>query len=326
MVRQYAGVIVRLVLSIALLALLGTIIDFRDLLSHFVAINWSLYALGLVAFLAFVALWALRWHVIIQHTAETIRYFKALTTLLTGIFFSMFLPSIVGTDVGRVVELSRERHNQASAISSVLIDRVVGLLNLVLMALVALIVGGAQFVEDQMIVVVIVGTLVAMAVGWFLFFNRRFMRLFERLLNLPIINRFEASIRELYDALYALHNQPRLLISTVVISVIAFLCEIASVMLAAAALGIAIEPAFFFIFMPIIWVIITIPVTISGLGLREGVFVFFFGQIGVDPAHAVALSLVYYTFSVVTGVVGGLIFLRFSVTEFRAKLSEQRAG
>ena len=97
-------------------------------------------------------------------------------------------------------------------------------------------------------------------------------------------------------------------------------------LLVARALGIEIEPLYFFIFMPLIWVIITVPISISGLGLREGAFVFFFTQVGVSSADAVAISLLYYFYNVIVGGIGGLAVLRTAVVEFRRKLIGSEQG
>ena len=78
--------------------------------------------------------------------------------------------------------------------------------------------------------------------------------------------------------------------------------------------------------MPLIWVIVTVPVSISGLGLREGAFAFFFTQVGVSSADAVAMSLLYYFYNVIVGGLGGILLLRSTVTEVRRNTIEQRSG
>jgi glycosyltransferase 2 family protein len=313
--RQQLSGIIRLLLSVILLVLLFSSIDRQDLLTHFRELKPAYYLIGLVAYTGFVLLWTVRWYIIIRATNETVSFGRALSTLLMGIFFSMFLPTIVGTDVGRMVEMSREGDNSARVISSVLLDRLIGLIALVVVALVALAIGGAQYIEDQIVGLLIVGILVALIVGWLLFFNKAFMHLFDWTLRLPIIKRFAPNFRELYQTLYHLHNQPRLLISTLVVSLIMEVLEILSVIAAGKAIGVEIEPLYFFIFMPIIWVIVIIPITIGGLGLREGAFAFFFSQVGMTSAHATGMSLIYYSYSLVIGILGGVIFLSRSLND-----------
>jgi len=66
-----------------------------------------------------------------------------------------------------------------------------------------------------------------------------------------------------------------------------------------------------FIFVPIISTISSVPISISGLGVREASFVLLFGSLGINPAQATAVSFAYFL-SVATGSLPGLIeYLRY---------------
>ena len=63
-------------------------------------------------------------------------------------------------------------------------------------------------------------------------------------------------------------------------------------------------------FYPIIAILSAIPVTISGLGLRESFFVYFYSLVGVAPEVAVTVSLVNYCVQVVLyASIGGVVYL-----------------
>lgn len=145
------------------------------------------------------------------------------------------------------------------------------------------------------------------------------MHRFDWVFKLSIFRRFQHSIRSLYHALYQLQQQPRLLIVTMFISFVMQTMEIMSVVLLTFAIGLKVNIIHFFIFMPIIWILTTIPISIGGLGVREGAFVFFLGQVGINSSHAIAVSLLYYFYSVIVGVAGGIIWFRTSVTSYFAK-------
>jgi uncharacterized protein (TIRG00374 family) len=317
--KQKRGILVRLVLSVVLLILLFSRIDINHVLDDLQNVNIPYFIIGLAIFWGYLVLWSYRWQLFLRGAGEAIRLGELFQTLLIGFFFSMFLPTVVGTDAGRMYELSRERENKTGVVSTVLLDRVVGLISTVIMASLALLIGGYRYIDNFIIPVVIVGSLLLLVVGWVLFFNRRFMHQFDWVIRLSIINRFQDSIRSLYQALYLLQQQPRLLIMTLLISFVMQTMEIMSVVLLAVALGLKINAIHFFIFMPIIWILITIPISIGGLGVREGAFVFFLGQVGIHSGHAITISLLYYFYSVIVGVVGGIIWFRTSVTGYFAK-------
>jgi uncharacterized protein (TIRG00374 family) len=317
--KQKRGILVRLVLSVVLLILLFSRIDINHVLDDLQNVNIPYFIIGLAIFWGYLVLWSYRWQLFLRGAGEAIRLGELFQTLLIGFFFSMFLPTVVCTDAGRMYELSRERENKTGVVSTVLLDRVVGLISTVIMASLALLIGGYRYIDNFIIPVVIVGSLLLLVVGWVLFFNRRFMHQFDWVIRLSIINRFQDSIRSLYQALYLLQQQPRLLIMTLLISFVMQTMEIMSVVLLAVALGLKINAIHFFIFMPIIWILITIPISIGGLGVREGAFVFFLGQVGIHSGHAITISLLYYFYSVIVGVVGGIIWFRTSVTGYFAK-------
>jgi uncharacterized protein (TIRG00374 family) len=307
-------------LSFVLLALLLKFIDPQTFVNTLLEMNVGYYAIAvLLYFISVGLLWAVRWYFIITATGAPIGLLKVIDINLVGSFFNVFLPTAVGGDVVRLYELSRQSGvGTHSAASSVLLDRLIGLISLVIMGLIALIVG-FQYIAEQVIVISVLATTIGLAVGWWLLFNKRFVGKFLWVFNLPVVNRFEDSARRFYQSLYDLHRQPRLLVSTLSIALIAQVIEVISVIYIARALDLWVPATYFFIFVPVIWVITTLPLSLGGLGLREGAFAFLFGQVGLAPTEAVAISLLVYSCRLLLGLVGGLAFLRASIVEYLSK-------
>jgi glycosyltransferase 2 family protein len=322
MKRPTMGVVVRVLLSVALLVVLLMLIDRQALLQAFVEMDGRLFLIGLGVYALSVGVWSFRWLLIISVAGETVGYVRVFLTTLVGLFFSQFLPAMVGTDIARMVELSDEAGTNARVVSTVLLDRLIGLVSLVIMALVALVFSyGIVGVQDSRIAFITIGAFVALIVGWLVFFNRGLMRRFNWVFQLPFAKRTETSIRNLYESLHHLQNQPRLLLSALAVSFVMQIIEIGSIVFIAQALNIQIPIVDFFIFVPLIWIVTTIPISISGLGLREGAFAVFFAQVGVSSSDAVALSLLYYAYHLVLGIAGGLVFLRSSLKRYAAPQS-----
>jgi hypothetical protein len=317
MKRPTIRVIVRVLLSVTLLCLLLILVDREALFQAFVEMDGRLFLAGLVVYALSVGVWSFRWLLIIRAAGETVGYGRVFLTSLVGIFFAQFLPSMVGTDVARMVELSDEARTNARVVSTVLLDRLIGFVSLVVMALIALLlsyrVTGGQ---DSSIALITIGAFVGLVVGWAVFFNRGFMRRFNWIFKLPFLGRIESSIRSLYDSLHYLQNQPQVLVSALAVSFVMQIIEISAIVIIARALDIQIPVVDFFVFVPLIWIVTTIPISISGLGLREGAFAVFFAQVGVSSSEAVALSLLYYASQLILGIWGGVIFLRSSLRRY----------
>jgi uncharacterized protein (TIRG00374 family) len=324
MKKQHLGSLIRLAISIVLIIFLFSLIDRQDFLSYIRGLNPVYFLLGLAIYFIANALWALRWYIFIRATGEAIGYLRVFVTTLVGMFFSIFLPTMVGSDLGRMYELSQEQRSKVGVVSSVLLDRLIGLVSLAVMAAVALLFG-AKFTGDVPVVEIVVVTAGGMVVGWLVFFNRAVMRHFNWVFTLPIANRLESPLRALYNSLYFLQSQPRLLIWGLVISLVYQSVQITSVIFIAESLGIHLNPVYFFVFLPMIWLVMMIPISVSGLGLREGAFAFFFTQVGLTGAEALAISLLFYSYNIAVGMVGGLSFLRNSIITYRRRLLERHA-
>lgn len=323
--KQHIGSLLRLVLSVVLIVALFSVIDRQHFIDNLRSVDPLIFLLGLAAYFGATALWALRWHLFIRAVGEQVSFVRVFFTTTVGMFFSLFLPTMVGSDLGRMYELSREQHDKVGVVSTVLLDRLMGLVTLALMAVFALFFG-AEFAGSVPVKEIVIGTAVIMSVGWVLFFNRRVMRRFNWIFDLPVVKRLEPTLRELYNSLHFLQSQPRLLLLTFGLSMIYQAVHVLSVVLVAWALGVRVEPVYYFVFMPIIWLVTMVPISISGLGLREGAFAFFFTQVGMTGAEAVAISLLYYGYNVAVGVVGGLVFSRTALVNYRRRLAEPAAA
>ena len=68
------------------------------------------------------------------------------------------------------------------------------------------------------------------------------------------------------------------------------------------------------------------PITISGFGLREGIYIGLFGQVGVNQAQATALSLGSYSLDFAAGLVGGGLYLAAGLLGLRSKPAPAQPG
>ena len=79
--------------------------------------------------------------------------------------------------------------------------------------------------------------------------------------------------------------------------------------LSSQALGLSIPPAYFFIFAPVVTIVSVAPLTIAGLGVREGTYIGLFNTVGVLPADAMAISLVSFSFTLWLCMAGAILYM-----------------
>jgi uncharacterized membrane protein YbhN (UPF0104 family) len=121
----------------------------------------------------------------------------------------------------------------------------------------------------------------------------------------------EPKLRRFHDAMQAYRLPLSSYFATFVISLVYQFSEIAAVWLLARGLNIDVPPIVFAALVPFQAVACLLPISFNGVGVREAVFcAVLMGQAGptVKP-HALALSLTYFSVVVISGLVGGIVYL-----------------
>jgi uncharacterized protein (TIRG00374 family) len=114
-----------------------------------------------------------------------------------------------------------------------------------------------------------------------------------------------------YDYFSLYKGKKPVILKTFLLSLVVQVVIIFAVYVLCLGLKIEVPLLPLFIFIPIISTVSSVPISISGLGVRETSFVLLFGSLGIPPAQATAVSFVYFL-SVATGSLPGLIeYLRY---------------
>ena len=113
-------------------------------------------------------------------------------------------------------------------------------------------------------------------------------------------------LSEFYEYFHSYRNKKGIILKTLLISVFIQLSGIFAVYILAIGIGEHIPFLACLVFLPLIVMFTALPISISGIGVREGAFILFFGFIGVMPNVATAISLSWF-FTVVAGNLLGLV-------------------
>ena len=118
----------RIVVSVALLAILFSRVDTSDLWStaRSASLPWIVVALGLYLVHVMAATW--RWYVLLHAQDIDAAPGRLFASYLVAIFFNNFLPSNIGGDVVRVSDTARRAGSKTLATTIVIVDRGLGLL------------------------------------------------------------------------------------------------------------------------------------------------------------------------------------------------------
>jgi uncharacterized protein (TIRG00374 family) len=303
----------KVVISLGVLALILAKVDIQHVFQLLGEMDWRPFLAALLLLISGSLVRAYRWGSLVWALGVKVSWWRLVNLYFVGTFFGQFLPTGVGGDAVKIYELSRDENQAAEAISSVLVDRFLGLFVLFAMALLAL-VGGYRLVQPQvrlLIGVVFAGSL--LGVG--LLAQRTWIESWGRRLGVGrLLNRIKI-LRELYVSLH--HYGPAALWRATAASVVWNLILIAGYYLLGLAVGIDLRLWYYFLLVPIISALLLIP-SLGGLGIREGGTVLFFTQVGVGESQATALALAFLITVWIMALIGAVLYIVQSIREARA--------
>lgn len=245
---------------------------------------------------------ALRWMVILRTLGYSLGLRTTLTLVLIGQFFSQVLPSSIGGDAVRIWEVHRVGLPGAVAISSVLIDRIVGLMGLVILVVmtqpVLLTLIADRMVENGVLLLIAlscVGVALALVLD----------RFTQTWLEFRPFRMIAALSRDLRSVLL----NPRAATATLVISVCYQAGAAAVAYILANSLGLSVGFLACLAIVPLAGLATLLPISIAGWGLRETAFVFLFGLIGIPASQALALSILFGLLNLIAALSGAVAWL-----------------
>ena len=294
----------KLVISAALLYFVLSRVGLEQTVDKLRSADVTLLLLALAMFIFGVYLRAFRWRALLSDRGLHVPITTLTQLYFIGQFFNTFLPTGFGGDVVRVVELARYGVSKSDSLSTVFLDRLSGLMAFFLMTLIALPFAG-QLIPPGIFGILVIMSAVSVAVTW-LMFERRFTTRLMNGLFARVRFPFQAKIERLYESMRA--NSTRATAEAMAIGFLFNLLLIAVNYLVASALGQHIAVSYFFLFIPIISTLLLLPISLNGLGVREGAYVLLFANAGVGSAAAVSISLAFWAITVLSGLIGGVVY------------------
>lgn len=292
--------------AVSLVGILAIVLtqDLGELVQLFREMDWWAFLGALVLLVLGTLVRSFRWGTLVWALGMEVSWMRLTGLFFVGTFYSLFLPTGMGGDAVKMYELSRDDGDAASAISSVLVDRFLGLFALFALALFVL-AFSSELVRPEVRILIVAG-FAACLIGVVLLFQRTWIESWGRRLGLDrLLGRFK-TLRELYDSVH--HYGMVTLLRATLASVVWNLILILSYYLLGLAVGIEMAIGYYFLFVPVISVLLLVP-SVGGLGVREGATVVLFSRAGVPDSQALALALAFDVTLVVTALIGASIYI-----------------
>ncbi|WCO65959.1 lysylphosphatidylglycerol synthase transmembrane domain-containing protein [Iamia majanohamensis] len=255
--------------------------------------------------LASIVLSAVRWQTVLAAMGRPAALPRLLSHYLAGQFVANVLPTTIGGDVLRVSRLAQDNGKVHDSFASVVLERLTGWLVLPLITFIGLIINPPlQHLGEatQIAFGLACATLVALVLVVGAVAAKRWG-------DMEATKGWKRFLAAVSLGLNALRTHPRQAISVVAVGFAYQLVLVAAAVMAARALGIPdAGPTALLAFFPAIAIAQVLPISISGLGVREGLFVLFLRPLGVPTGQAVALGILLYLLNLIVSLLGAPAF------------------
>lgn len=252
------------------------------------------FSTSVALFVLMIFLTSLRWGLLLKRSIGVLRTFRL---QLLGTFFNTFLPGMFGGDAVRIYYLYKKGGMGAEAVASVFMDRYLGYAALMLMGLMAYPLGLPYF-SGTWIAWILPAIVLAFAMGSLTVFRieaggRRF-----------------SFMARIYGYFRTYHRSRDVMAKAIVIGLGVHTASALMVYVLSRGMGQSIPLLSLMVFIPIVSTLAALPLSMGGIGIREGAMVLLLASQGVDQTQATALSLLWYFSMTAGGAIGALEYLR----------------
>jgi uncharacterized membrane protein YbhN (UPF0104 family) len=288
--------LIRIGVSAALLTWVASRMDWPQVGEAFARLRLELWLAAVALLVATQVVSAWRWRIM----ARSLGFDRPLPHLVgyyfIGMYFSLLLPTSVGGDVVRAWYLDGGSGRRLGAFATVFLDRLSGLIVLLAMACLSVALYPASALPSW-IPWSVWGTCAAIVTG---------------VAALPFLARWmkngELRAQQVKTVLATL-RRPGVLASTTALSAIVQVANVGLVWLVGQALQVPVPASFYWILVPMVSLLTLLPISVNGMGVREGATAILLAPLGIGENAGVTLAFLWFTVFAATSLLGGIVYL-----------------
>ena len=275
---------------------------------------YLIMSLGVFPVVYFITAW--RWHVLLKALSIFITFARALQLNMVGAFYNTFMPGSTGGDLLKAYYIAKHTRLRTRAVMSVIVDRILGLLSLIIM-------GGSvaawqwtRLPADDPAKTwcgrVALGALLICAgtvVSLFVFYHptlRRITGLGWFMRRLPM----QAQVNKAVETMEIYRRRPWLVLWAIVVTFPVHATVVVSATFAGMAFGLPLPPAYYWVVVPVVVLAGAIPISPQGAGVMEFFAILLTRRQGATVSQAFALTMSIRLVQILWNLVGGIFVVR----------------
>ncbi|MBC7950872.1 MAG: flippase-like domain-containing protein [Rhodospirillaceae bacterium] len=302
MIKRLFPWIIKGGISFGLIAWVLSKVDMAAAWDQAKAIDPAMAVLAVVLLVFQIMLGAVRWGLVLRALSAAFHWAQTISVYYVGVFFSMVLPGAVGGDAVRMWFARKNGLSLGAAFNSVALERAVTVFGLVLLVcltqpilMMRLPDLPGAWVFPMLLAICVLGILTLATLDKLPQSLHRW-RLMRGLAVLA------ADTRKLFF-------HPGYSLATLVVALLGHINLSMAVYVLAVGLDLDIQALDCLVLVPPVILIITLPISIAGWGVRETAMVTAFSFVGIPDSSTLVLSILFGICTMVTALPGGLVFL-----------------
>lgn len=298
--KKTISLLLRLLITFAIFYLVFRKVDVKGVFATMAQANLWLLLLAVLFQLLSTLLASLRWKLVMQSLGFRADFLFYLRSYFKGSFFNQALPTSIGGDALRVIDVARDGHRKRDAFYGVAVDRGLGLVGLLIFNLLANMFAPQLLPHD---VFLVLNALVALGIlGFIAFYFLNRLKWLEQWAATRVLRRISQRLDTVLCDVSAVarHTAFSLLIHLMALLAMYFI---------GTGVGLQFDLLTYMVVVPPVILLTIVPISLAGWGVREGGMIGLFTLLGADLTLVLSMSIIYGLILILTSLPGLVVYV-----------------
>lgn len=312
--KKHFNFFIKLGVSIFLIVFIFSKVSFSDIFKILQSFNLFYILISLFFVILCYIINSIKWKMLLDYFGFRKRFFSLFKLNLIAIFYGLVLPGgqITGEAVKCFKIIKRNNGNgKGRLIITVLMDKITGFIGFIILGLIGILLSDKQVSEYRNILMAFI--FFSLVSIFFLFLFNEKISIIVKKIYLFLFKK-ESKIKELIergiDLIFAYKNAYDVLLLSVVYGILFQFFNTLIVYFLALSIKVDVSLINLLWIVSLVNMVLIIPVTILGIGLREWSLVYFLGLINISYGESLSLSMLIFFVLLFIGLLGGIIELK----------------
>ncbi|MDR2337922.1 MAG: flippase-like domain-containing protein [Deltaproteobacteria bacterium] len=296
---MYKKSLIKLLVSLGLVVLICWQIDFQEFTNNLQLISLKIIFVTSLLYILGQVISSIKWQIFLKKTTIQKKLWTLIHVYFLGMFINTFGLGTVGGDLARALLLKPDPEQRLAAFSSVIADRIHGLVVLLIFGAIAVLIIQPEIFNISTTILNFLASIgIFCAIfGWFYLSQ-----------ILVFCSKFSQKLKGIVVGLTLTFRLTHLdLLKATVLSVSMHTLHIFIYYLLAKSLGVEVNFSYFCVVVPIVNVASSLPISINGIGIRESLLILLLAEVQVAAATAALLGVLFTVIVTIISGLGGLV-------------------